>query len=467
LANGGAPGGPGGTGAGSSSEAGGIGTVPDASGSPRSCSDLFDQTKLQTFSIDIGAQDWAKLDADFHDVKDVLAGTPPQTYYPISFHFGSETVTTAAVRLRGKSSWVNAVTLDASPKMQFAISFDQFDPKGKFHGVSAIHLEMPRDDWTFLNERIGDNWFREIGVAAPCSNSAKLNINGAYYGLYVAEGAVNASLMKQFFPANAGGDLFKGGTEVQTNQSAPNWARLQKLDQAGDVMSLVQIADLPNTMLEWAAEATVNDADGYYGGSHNYYVYDEGGPGYVWLPDHADSSLEWLELFTSLSYKQHPIYWWVGRPFADPPAQDYLIALNDPFWRARYTDAIATQVGRWNVTELLGWIDTWSAQIADAVAADPHKWATADQFQMALAAARDAVKNRPQYLGSFVRCQQGNPADSADQDRDGVPWCNDCDDTNPAVHPGAPELCGDGIDNNCNGRIDEGCPTSADGGTGG
>ena len=34
---------------------------------------------------------------------------------------------------------------------------------------------------------------------------------------------------------------------------------------------------------------------------------------------------------------------------------------------------------------------------------------------------------------------------------------NDCDDDNAGVNPGVAEVCGDGIDNNCDGNIDEGC----------
>jgi hypothetical protein len=42
-----------------------------------------------------------------------------------------------------------------------------------------------------------------------------------------------------------------------------------------------------------------------------------------------------------------------------------------------------------------------------------------------------------------------------DGDRDGYDDCVECDDCNPAVHPGAPEVC-NGIDDNCSGAIDEG-----------
>lgn len=39
----------------------------------------------------------------------------------------------------------------------------------------------------------------------------------------------------------------------------------------------------------------------------------------------------------------------------------------------------------------------------------------------------------------------------------------DCDDTNATINDGAAEVCGDNIDNNCDGQIDEGCTTDADG----
>ncbi len=446
-------------------------TVPDASGSARPCSDLFDQNTVPSYSFEISAGDWARLDADFHDVNDVLAGTPPQTAYPIVFHAGSETVTNATVRLRGKSSWVNTVMFDANPKMQFAISFDQADSKQKFHGVSTLHFAMPRDDFTFLNERVGNNWLRAIGLVAPCSNSATVTVNGALYGLYVVEDGVNKPLLQQFFPGNAGGDLWKGGTEAQTNQSSANWTRLQALQAAADIGTLQGLADLPNTVLQWGAEAVLEDGDGYYGGAHNYYLYDQGAAGYVWLADHTDSALEWVPLFTSLGVREHPLYWWAGRPLPDPPGADYLLVINDPTWRARYVQAIATQTGKWDPAQILGWIDAWSKQIAGAVAADPRKWATVDQFNAAIAALRDMAQNRPVYLRSFVACEGGDPAQSADGDGDGVPWCNDCDDANGAVHPGAPEVCGNHTDDNCDGVVDENCPGekpdggAADGGT--
>ena len=53
--------------------------------------------------------------------------------------------------------------------------------------------------------------------------------------------------------------------------------------------------------------------------------------------------------------------------------------------------------------------------------------------------------------GGKFNCGKAAPGIAIDSDE-----CSDCDDSNPLVYPNAEEVC-DGIDNNCNNRVDEGC----------
>ena len=56
----------------------------------------------------------------------------------------------------------------------------------------------------------------------------------------------------------------------------------------------------------------------------------------------------------------------------------------------------------------------------------------------------------------------GDIDEGFDIDGDGYTTCNgDCDDTNPSIHPGASEVCGDSVDNDCDGLVDEDCPSGA------
>ena len=66
----------------------------------------------------------------------------------------------------------------------------------------------------------------------------------------------------------------------------------------------------------------------------------------------------------------------------------------------------------------------------------------------------------PELCDGFDNDCDGAPApEETDGDEDGFMICEgDCDDAIPAVYPGADEICDNGIDDDCDGDINEGCP---------
>jgi hypothetical protein len=306
-----------------------------------------------------------------------------------------------------------------------------------------------------MQERLGFATMAEIfGMAAPCANSARVTINGQYYGLYVNEEHIGGGYIKRVFPEAPDGDLFAAGRTPKTNELRPNDNKLAAFWAANDVASMAAVVDMDASVAEWAAEAMLNDADGYYGGGHNFYIYDYPGKGYRWLLDDADATFAWLG-----RSDVNLIYWWAGRTSQQEAGQHYLIVMNDPTWRANYLAAVRTLLSRWDVTRVQGWIDTWSAQIADAVAADPHRKRSVEDHREAIEEMRQEVADRPAYVARFLACEDGT-GDASDGDGDGFAWCNDCDDANASVNPGAVEICANGLDDNCNHRADtaDGCP---------
>ena len=61
-------------------------------------------------------------------------------------------------------------------------------------------------------------------------------------------------------------------------------ARAAAFWAATDLAAVTAIVDVPGSLMTWASEALLNDADGYYGGFHNFLLYDQGQKGFVFLP---------------------------------------------------------------------------------------------------------------------------------------------------------------------------------------
>ncbi len=95
-----------------------------------------------------------------------------------------------------------------------------------------------------------------------------------------------------------------------------------------------------------------------------------------------------------------------------------------------------------------------SASCADCFAA--YQYCLAASCQVCLVAPESPACQQCMQNSS---CAAGFTACSGllDTDNDGSFAPIDCDDTNAAIYPGAPELC-DGLDNNCDGQSDEGLP---------
>lgn len=79
-----------------------------------------------------------------------------------------------------------------------------------------------------------------------------------------------------------------------------------------------------------------------------------------------------------------------------------------------------------------------------------------------LSGCEKATTHPRRHDSGFTNDYSGWSVTDHDRDDDGYERGEDCDDDDPAVHPGATEICDDHVDNDCDGFFDtadvEDCP---------
>lgn len=397
------------------------------------CSSLFHESVLPEYNLEITDFHWQGLLDDYASgVKD---------YHPVVFQYWSPAgqltqIDDAMVRLRGNPSfsWLGA-------KMQFVISFNEIDPDGRFLGLRKITLDASWYDPTVLRDRVAYAYMRHHGIEAPCANNARLSFNGSYYGLYKnVEYVDHEFLERNFGDEDATGVLWKYATTPTANEEYADYEVSSQFWSAVHVDYLDDHTDAEQVLAEWATEVVTPHNDGYWCCAHNFYIYEHPARGILFIPWDLDYA------FDATPFWADPYTFYRG---ADAVLFDAVAA--DPLWRMLLLDALRDATDSYDPDLIEGWTRDWAAQIAEAFAEDPSKNFSLHEHETAVERLATYPHLRHGWMDRWIDCELGL---DVDDDGDGFGSCSDCDDTDAAVFPGAPELC-NGLDDDCSAFIDD------------
>ena len=363
-------------------------TDTDVESWPKSCDEIYDPDTLPEFDLTFTDDEWAGLR------RDCQAGS--QSYHPVTFTWNGESVD-AEVRLKGNWSW-------SCDKYQFIVSFNEDDPKARWHGLRKIVLDAPWYDWTLLHERLAFPLFEARGLPYSCANNARLTINGEYYGVYANVERLDHEYLERNFE-EPDGNLYQGGTELKTNEDINDTSDVEALQAATTVEEYETMIDLDEAVAEWATEAMIPAMDNYWAGVEiNYYLYHHPTQGFLYLPydldisfgdaAYSDGSLVWPDAVNSdpITYEH---YGWRKEVLFET-------VLADPYWCERFVEELELSRAAYDPDAMAADVDTWAAQIADSVEADTHKPFSTTGHHQSVSELKDFLVDRAAVVDAWL-----------------------------------------------------------------
>ncbi|MBM4353783.1 MAG: hypothetical protein FJ109_08300 [Deltaproteobacteria bacterium] len=416
--------------------------------------------------------------------------TQPKVYVKAAVMIDDQLYPEVGVRLKGGMG--SFVPIDqqqawghAPGKSAFIIDFNRF-VKGQDHlGLKKLTVNNMVQDPSGIHQYLGYALFREVGVPASRSGFATVSFNGDDRGLYaLVESPDNEEFLKRWFGSD-NGNLYEGngsdltadgyGAFDQDRGDDTSKEDLRILSEALDAAPdgdaaydvLDAVLDLEEYLTFAATELYLAHWDGYAWNTNNYQIYlDLDGALPVFLPWGVD------QLFdeTGILGPYHGIMKTPGPSWVTPSrgfdsllhgGRVHQVCFASPKCRAKLGEAFHEVIAAADSMDL--------AALASAarLVVEPYLLSEAEQFgdptavEAALDQVADFIAARQTELAEWMPCLDGEAVDHDGDSHDGC--VTDCDDWEPATHPGAAELC-NLRDDDCSGILDDApeCPDCYD-----
>ena len=374
--------------------------TPDGPPSAPPADTLFDDNAAPALiEIDMTPGDWAQLQATARE----------ETWVPCSVTMGPERFERAAVRYKGSYGSLIACFDDAGhrlcPKLSLKVSFNEFDPEGRFRGVRKLVLNSCNRDPSCLHERLSYAAYRAAGLPASRAVHVRVRLpDGGAPGVYLLVENPDHEYLEDHFEDSTG-NLYKEAWPAALRPDAYR-AALVTNEEAGDVDRMVEFARLLPGLTEesfnagidpyidrdamlryFVVDQLIENWDGiwkwYCQGpncrNHNYFVYEDPSTrrfvvlpwdlDFTWTQPNGDLGRSW---FAPLDCPPGETPGTPGNraPQCDPLLRG-LMRQNWALYREHLRRLVLTDDGPLSERALLARIDRYRAMIGDAMASDP------------------------------------------------------------------------------------------------
>ena len=183
----------------------------------------------------------------------------PRQYIRASVRAGTNTWNDVGVHIKGSVGSFRSI--DGKPAL--TLSFDKFTPSQRFHDLRKIHLNNSVEDASYMNELLGNEFFRRAGLPAPRVTHAVVEINDRRVGLYVLKEGFAEEFLARYFRHPDGNlyDITRDGHDVNEPMEK---AMGKGPDDRSDLEALTLAVDEPDLARRWQQLQSTLDVDRFF-----------------------------------------------------------------------------------------------------------------------------------------------------------------------------------------------------------